>query len=251
MGIYAIARRVASVMLKAPQALDPIFSSIVSELAYHRRQEELGHRFVVISRWVLMVNLPVFAVLLLIGDRILPMFSKGSELGLADLETGFRILVILSVGMLAQGLFAIIEPLLAMAGRPQLNLYNNLFWIAANFGLNLWLIGRMGIEGAAWGATLSMTAVNALRLIEVRVFHRINPFQVSQLKPLAAAALAGCGAWGAASTVEGWVQIGVVLLAFLPLYVLGLWLLGLEAEDRALWRRLVRRLRRQRGPDAA
>ena len=44
-GVYALARRIASAMLKAPQAFDPIFSSVVSELAVSGRYGELVSRF--------------------------------------------------------------------------------------------------------------------------------------------------------------------------------------------------------------
>ena len=40
-GVYALARRIASAMLKAPQAFDPIFSSVGEELAVSGRYGEL------------------------------------------------------------------------------------------------------------------------------------------------------------------------------------------------------------------
>ena len=70
-GIYSVARRVASSMLKAVQAFDPVFSSVVSELSHLRREEEVARRFVVISRWLLTVNLPIFATLFIVGDSLL------------------------------------------------------------------------------------------------------------------------------------------------------------------------------------
>jgi O-antigen/teichoic acid export membrane protein len=239
-GLYSLARRIASAMLKAPQAFDPIFSSIVSELVYRRQTDALGHRFVVISRWILTLNLPIFVALLLVGDRILPLMTRKEDgLSLADLETSFTILVVLCIGMAAQGLFAIIEPLLAMGGRPRLNLYNNLAWVVTNFSLNIWLIESMGIEGAAWGATLSMLGVNIIRLWEVWAIHRVQPFRRSQLKPLAAAAVATAVMWGVnAGMGQGWESLFGALAAFVAVYVLFLALLGLEAEDRALLRRL-------------
>ena len=69
-GIYSVARRVASSMLKAVQAFDPVFSSVVSELSHLRREEEVARRFVVISRWLLTVNLPIFATLFIVGDSL-------------------------------------------------------------------------------------------------------------------------------------------------------------------------------------
>ena len=41
-GLYGLARRVASAMLKAPQAFDPMFSSIVSELSHRRPRRRVS-----------------------------------------------------------------------------------------------------------------------------------------------------------------------------------------------------------------
>jgi O-antigen/teichoic acid export membrane protein len=246
-GIYSLARRIADAMLKAPQAFDPIFSSVVSDLSNEDRHDELGHRFVVISRWVLTINLPIFAALFIVGDSLL-----GSEVETAvDLQVGFQILLVLCIGKLAQGAFALVEPLLAMSGRPTLNMYNNGVWLGGNFLLNIWLIDRYGVFGAAVGATAAIFAVNAIRMVQIRFIHGIRPFERSQIKPVAAAGAAALAAWLArGDAAAGLLQSSAGPLAlFLVVYVLALRLLGLEAEDRALLGRLVARLKRGRGAD--
>ena len=247
-GIYALARRTADSMLKAPQALDPIFSSVVSELAHQDRHEEIGHRFAVISRWVLMINLPIFAALFIVGESLLPLLAAGSQAA-SELQVGLQILFVLCVGKLAQGAFALVEPLLAMSGRPALNMYNNGVWLASNFALNIWLIGKFGVFGAAVGATASVLIVNVIRLVQIRLLHGIRPFERSQVKPLLAAAAAALvallvrGAGGndlATSTVAQ-------LVVFLAVYAGALKVLRLEPEDRALLGRMVGRLRKAFG----
>ena len=91
-GIYALARRIADAMLKAPQALDPMFSSVVGDLSHGERHEELVHRFVVITRWVLTINLPIFAALYIMGDSILPLFGGSQVDAAVDLLLGLQIL---------------------------------------------------------------------------------------------------------------------------------------------------------------
>ena len=241
-GIYVIARRVASAVLRAPQAFDAIFSSIVGELSARQRHTELGDRFVAVTRWVLTVNLPIFACLLLVGEAILQLLGANRLDGVAELELALRVMLILCVGMTVQSVFAVTEPLLAMTGRPSLNLLNNLVWLGVNFGLNLWLIGRYGVLGAAVGAAVSMLLVNLLRLIEVYVFRGILPFRRSQLKPLVAAALAALPTYWLHDASAGllW-RAALPTLVFLIAYVTALVALGLEPEDRALLTRLRRR----------
>ena len=245
-GLYAIARRLASAMLKAPQAFDPMFSSIVSELSSRQQHQELGYRFVVISRWILTINLPIFAALLMVGDHLLALDAGDDIFGLtgAEVEAGISVLFLLCIGMMLQGLFAVAEPLLVMAGRPYLNMSNNAIWLVMNFLLNLLLISSYGIVGAALGATLSMALANGIRLLQVYQIHRVQPFRRSQLKPVAAVLVASLISWLVQDQIPLpllWSVVGS-LVAFLGLYIFLLYLLGMEAEDRALLARLRRRL---------
>lgn len=250
-GLFVLARRVAGAMLKAAQAFDPIFSSVVSELSLQGRHHELGHRFAVISRWILTINLPIFAAMLIIGDTLLPILAGDDAEILSQLQTGLTILIVLCFSTMIQGVFAMAEPLLAMSGRPGLNLVNNSLWLAANFGLNVWLIGRYGIVGAAVGALVSVVFVNALRVVQVFWLERILPFGWSQLKPLGAGLVAALPAVYAYDAVSGTLARLVVPAAtFLPVYGVGLVLLGFEEEDRTLLRRLKRRLFRTVRPDS-
>ncbi len=238
-GIYALARRIASAMLKAPQAFDPMFSSIVSELALGERYAELSVRFRVLLRWILTINLPIFASLLIVGDLFLTLLGGADMQALPETEiaAGLKVLFVLSISMMLQGSFALAEPLLTMAGRPYLNFLNNGIWLCTNFVLNLCFIHYygFGILGAALGALIATILVNLLRLIQIRRKYDIWPFDSKQLKPLLAALLAGIGGW----MVREWVATALWsavagLAVFILLYILVLFFAGMEKEDRIL-----------------
>jgi O-antigen/teichoic acid export membrane protein len=238
-GVYALARRIASAMLKAPQAFDPIFSSIVSELALAERYAELSSRFRVLFRWILTINLPIFASLLIVGDLLLTLIGgdKMQVLPEAEVAAGLKVLFILSISMMLQGSFALAEPLLAMAGRPYLNFINNIVWLGANFVLNLIFIHfyGFGIAGAALGALLSTGLVNALRLLQIHRQYAVWPFDVKQLKPLLAALVAGLASWWVRDWVAGALgAAALTLVVFACLYALVLFLAGMEEDDRQL-----------------
>lgn len=247
MGIYVLVRRVASTILKAPQAFDAIFSSIVSDLTVQGRHAELGDRFVTVARWILTVNVPIAASLLLIGDPVLQLLGDSQLQAAGQLQTALHVLFILCGGMMVQSVFAVAEPLLAMSGRPSLNLFNNTIWLGINFGLNLWLIDAYGIVGAAVGATTAMLLVSLLRLFEVYHFRSIVPLHRSQLKPMAAGILAAVPTWFCLQAVSGALASAVLpCVLFLGVYGLVLARLKLETEDRMLlgraWKGLRRRL---------
>ncbi len=233
--VYVLARRLASIVLKAPQAFDAIFSSVVTELSAQKRHGELATRFVTVSRWILTVNLPIAVCLLLVGDSMLQLLGSSRLEVAADLELAIEVLFVLGVGMMIQSVFAVAEPLLAMSGRPGLNFANNIVWLAVNAGLNLWLIELYGAVGAAFGATLAMLLINLMRIVEVYAFRRIMPFHRSQLKPLLAGAVAAVPTWLLLDIVTDpqWRAI-LSCVGFLPAYVGMLILLRPEAEDKLL-----------------
>ena len=244
-GIYALARRIASLMLKASQAFDPIFSSIVSELAVKKQYVELNTRFQVLFRWILTINLPIFFALLMIGDVILALIGGGAmnALSIQQVESGINVLLILCFGMMIQGLFALADPLLTMAGKPSLNFFNNCFWLLSNFFINLVLIEyfSLGIVGAALGALFSTIIVNGLRTFQVYHKFSVSPFGMEQMKPLCAAILSGFTGWAIGQLFSGDILAAIVtLLVFCFTYVILLRVMGLENEDRQLLIRFFR-----------
>ena len=78
--------------LRRPRPSIRSSARVVSELSYRRRNQELAHRFVVVSRWILTVNLPVFAGILMVGDHILVLLSGTEAAASADIEVGIKIL---------------------------------------------------------------------------------------------------------------------------------------------------------------
>tara|TARA_Y100001933_G_scaffold199477_1_gene200497 strand:- start:164 stop:640 length:477 start_codon:yes stop_codon:yes gene_type:complete len=142
-----------------------------------------------------------------------------------------------------QGSFALAEPVLAMTGRPYLNFFNNTTWLCTNFVLNVVFIHfySMGIVGAACGAFVSTLCVSALRLGQIYRQYAIWPFDLKQVKPLFAVALASLGGVVLRDAIaEPAVAMPVALGTFVCLYGIGLSFLGIEEEDRKLAARVVR-----------
>ena len=241
-GIYSVSRRISSAILKVPQAFDPIFSAVAADLSTGSRHWELGARFASLSRWVLLVNLPVIAMLQLGGEHLLAVFGQ-------DMSLGVGTMIAFAWGMMLYGLVPSGETLLIMSGRPYLNLVNSITWLALNFVLNLLLIPRYGILGAAVATSVSMNVVNVLRLLEVFACYKFQPFTMSHTKPIIAAIAGFAAAW----YVERQLASGSVweallsYLCFLSVYFVLLAIQGIEPEDRAILRRAGSRLARLLG----
>lgn len=237
-GIYAIAKRIASATLKLPQSFDPIFSSIASDLSFRREYAVLSAHLASVARWSLTMNLVLLGVMLLAGDTILSLLGKDTVMATGALG-------VLCFGMLAYSIFSATEQLLIMSGRQYLSLVDTLVWLIANVLLNLWLIPTHGIMGAAVATGLAMNLANVLRLVQVYVIYGCHPFDLSQLKPIAAALVAYAAGYG----LEAWLPLAslgskaIACGAFLLVYIGALWQLGLDPQDRMLLGRAVHRLR--------
>ena len=240
-GIYAIARRVSSVLLKLPESFDPIFSSVVSSLAFREEHEQLGDRFGSIARWTLIISLPLLAGMLFVGGQLLLFFD-------VDSAASIHALIVLSTGMALFGLLAPGESLLIMAGKPYSNLIIKMAWLGLAFALHYWLIPHYGILGAALATAISMNAINAIRMARVFSAYKAHPFSLSLLKPLGAAAVA-FAVVGAGRVTVGmvsfWFDAGS-LVCFLVIYGVVLRALGLKREDRMLLELMGRRIREWR-----
>jgi len=112
-------------------------------------------------------------------------------------------------------------------------------------GLNVLLIPRWGMVGAATASLAAVAINNLLRLIEVYILFRLLPYNVSFLKPVTAglAALAAALALGRLLPAEAsllYAAVNVIIL--LAAYVGAILLLGLSEEDRSVLARLRGRL---------
>ena len=237
-GIYSVAKRISSGLLKVPQSLTPIFSPIVSDLFSRGQRRRLGARFASVTRWILTIDLPLFGAILIAGETVLLLFG-------GEFTAGKEALVVLALAVVLQGVFAPAELLLVMSGRAGLNLFNNLLWLAGSFLLYLLFVPDHGILGAAAAAVLASLLVSLLRLMEVRLLLQIHPFHRSLLPPLLAAAGAAAGAWLLGGVLPAALWANALLLAvFLASFFLLLLFLGIDPEDRLLLKRAIRRLRR-------
>ncbi len=118
--------------------------------------------------------------------------------------------------------------------------------LGCNLVLDLFLIPKFGLVGAALGSSLSLAGVNLLRLLEVHFVVGLNPYDRKSAKPLLAGLIATGLVWLLKSvwiTGPGIWSLAVGLSAFGLFYLLGLFGLGLDDQDWLVLRSGARRLR--------
>lgn len=123
----------------------------------------------VATAWLMLISWPVYLTLIVHGTYFLGIFGKGYDAGRV-------VLVVLSAAMLFATAAGMVDMVLNMAGRTSWNLINVVVAVGVQFGLDIILIPRMGILGAAIGWAAGIVASNALALIQVATVLRVHPF---------------------------------------------------------------------------
>jgi O-antigen/teichoic acid export membrane protein len=197
----------------------------------------LGTMLKRVTYWNVVLTLPVFAALLLLSRPLLGLFGGAYEKGAAALT-------LLAAGQLVNAATGPLGQMINMSGRPYITMLNNAFVAALNVGLCLVLIPRYGVTGAACATVASITLVNLIKLVQVRVIFGVHSFDSRTVRALAVAALA-IGVASPVAFAPAWpndlaevVAAGFVLVAT---YVAGFWALATSAEEREFVRVRVRR----------
>jgi O-antigen/teichoic acid export membrane protein len=182
-GVYAAVSKLALVgafALEATRlAIGPQLSSLMARREFNRAADlhQSATRWLVIASWPLYVMLAIFPVV------VLGIFGHRYTVGAASL-------VVISLAMLVNLGTGNVTVVLLMGGKSSLSAYNALSALVVNVGLNLILLPRIGIVGAAIAWAASIVVENVAAAIEVWLMFRIGPFGKGYR--LVAAASVGC-----------------------------------------------------------
>jgi O-antigen/teichoic acid export membrane protein len=232
---YGLVVRLMTATGAALFTLIQAFGPFATQLIARGDRERLGDLLRTATRWTVSLAAPMLVFLVVAGDRVVALLgqsSAGREAAIAILGLGFMIDAV--TGPVGQ--------VLTMSGHSGLNLANNVGAVVANIGLNLLLIPRLGMIGAALSWAVALAGLNLARLAEVRILFGIGPFSLSLSKPLGAAAAAGLAALALrpalASVTDGAGQVLAMGAILVCAYAALMAAFGVGVEDRALLRAL-------------
>lgn len=180
-GVYAVVYPLAGLLLVTLQSAGFVFEPIISELhsnSEFARMEQIYH---FATKWTLLGSIPVFV---LVG--LFPETSIGLTYGPAY-TSGAMALTILTVGFLFHTAVGPVTSILTSAGLTRHIMIVTSTTAVGNIVLNLVLIPRYGIIGAAVATTVSYIVMNLANMIELHRRLDIVPFSKTVLKPGAVA----------------------------------------------------------------
>ncbi|MFQ5511450.1 MAG: flippase [Candidatus Krumholzibacteriia bacterium] len=230
-GVFNVAMNVAVITSVVLVSFNAIFAPMISDLYNRGETKTLEGLYKTVTRWVWTISCPAFLLVLLLSREILSVFGP-------EFVAGWAVLITLSCAQMLNAGVGSVSMMLVMSGRQKIVMYNTIGMSLANIVLNLLLIPRYGIMGAALASGVSIVALNLIMLFEVYGHLGIHPYSRRFVGPIVFGAIAYCAVLIADRIV--FVDLGGLqkLLIYIPAFAavfMGLLLAwGIGDEDKMI-----------------
>jgi O-antigen/teichoic acid export membrane protein len=121
------------------------------------------------TAWLIILTWPLYLLAVIYGPAVLVIFGH-------SYRAGSGVVVILGLTMLLTTACGQVDVVLTTAGRSSWSLANWLLAVGINVGVDLALIPKYGIIGAAIGWAVALAVMNFVMLAEVGAIVRVSPF---------------------------------------------------------------------------
>ena len=121
------------------------------------------------TAWLIVLTWPLYLLAVIYGPEVLSIFGY-------SYRAGDMVMVILGLTMLVATACGQVDMVLITTGRSSWSLANGLMAVGLNVGLDLLLIPRYGITGAAIGWAAAIVITNLVPLAQLAASKRLNPF---------------------------------------------------------------------------
>lgn len=147
------------------QAAQPRFAELFA--VDDRRGANVVYRAT--TAWLVILTWPLYLLAVIYGPEILSIFGH-------SYRAGDMVMVILGLTMLVATACGQVDMVLITTGRSSWSLANGLMAVGVNVSLDVLLIPRYGITGAAIGWSAAIIITNLIPLAQLAASKRLNPF---------------------------------------------------------------------------
>ena len=206
-GRYRVGYQLASYLLIGLLALTPIIKPLISE--EKNNAGAIRARYQLATRWITMITLPMGVTLALAPQLYL------SVLFTAQYATAGSSIVILIAGYIFNSAIGPEGKIIQGLGHTRLTLFNSIVLLVINGSLDVLLVPRLGIIGAAIGTASALSIAGIVGVIEVYYLRRIHPFTTNLIKIF----LSGTGGLIVGNLFVALVQSDITSAVLLPVVV--------------------------------
>ncbi len=182
-GIYNIALRIGTLSSIVLMSFKTIFAPVISSLYHRQKKEEMAVLYKTVSKWITGINLIALSLIFIFSEDIMRVFG-------GEFTAGALALIIIAVGEAFNAGVGPAETIIIMTGYSVYEFYISIHALIINAVLNLFLIPRYGLTGAAVTTLITLVFINGVRLILTYHRHHFLPFSKGYLKVIGAAVAA-------------------------------------------------------------
>ena len=175
-GVYNAAQPLAHLLSMTLSSMSFIYIPIISQLYSKNLIAELKRSYIILTKWIFLVTLPIFFVLFLFPDVVLNLLFGSRYIGAAVA------LQILAFGYFLNICLGFTYNTLLVLGKTKFLMWTLAIGAIINIILNMVLISPMGIIGAAIASAFSLIVTKILSLIKLYRFFEVHPFTKNYLK---------------------------------------------------------------------
>jgi len=250
-GVYGATVRTGQSLLLFLTSLSLVFSPFVADLHYRGEKDKLDALYKNVTRWGLATTLPILLALAILPGTIMRVYGPRFVVGASALE-------ILIIGLIVPVIVGTVGFILIMVGRTGWDLLVYVASFVLAVGIAVLLVPRYGMRGAAIAEAVTLTLSAFARLLLVKRFVDIWPFDRWFLRLIPPALAGAVVMWAVHAVLAGpkWlIDLTLSISAGTLAYGVVLLWIGLKPGERAtalaLIRRLLGRTPTPRGPVAA
>ncbi|GEM_PF-2185605 len=240
--LYTFALRLASLNTLITSAFQKAYTPHIAPLHAEARFDELRRGFQTVTRWMMLLTVPAFAMLIFFPRAVIPVLGE-------QFESAAQAVSIVTLAVFFSYAVGPSETAIIMSGRSKTSLAIRVISGVVALGLNIGLVPSHGIVGAALAFAGSVVLANALAAGIAYRDMKLHPLHMSYIKVLIAGAIAtGIGALShtflPGQKYVAFLALGLIMVST---YGASLFLMGVDREDRYAFQRLRARLGRALG----
>lgn len=206
-GVYGVAYAATSFMGMLSTAFNFIGSPVASELEHGGNVNGVMDVFQSVVRWLVIGSVCILIPLGVFSTEFISIIYQSKY------ESGGVVLTVLATGFAVKNVLSVHSPILQALGRSKILSYNSIAAAIANLFLNILLIPKYGIMGAATATVIAFFLRDLLAVVEVRYYLGTMPISRESIGP----------------TVVGTAYLGGITIFIAPeIPETFLWLLGVS-----------------------
>lgn len=238
-GVYAVATRAVRAGQVVDRAMRLSASPTIAKLLSVGDVQAATRLHTSVARAMILCTWPFYLTLATMGPAVMLFFGNG-------FAQGSVVLAMLAIVMLVASAAGILQSVLLMGGRSSWQMVNKALALGLSVFLNLILVPRMGIAGAAlsWAIVVAIDNGIAAYLVHRRMGINLQP---KRLRTAAAIPVLVYGLFGLLSRLTLGAtlpSLAIYLVSATVFYIVLLWVFRERLEILSLWRILPRPLRR-------